>query len=286
MIHSPSYADSVMQGQHPATGYFFGADESERARLLAQGEVHRAETEALLDRLELPVGGRAVDFGCGPLGVLDMLSRRVGPAGDVIGLDSEPRMIGFAQRSVAERGLDNVTLIRADARAAGLKADSFDLAHERLVLITLTSLQAVVDEMVRVVRPGGWVIMQNVDWITWACEPAHPAWDSLLDALVKTWKSIGLNPSAGRRMPALLRDAKLTDVTIEVSVHTQHAGEPNQLLLLRFIDIFRDQIVRGGTLDAPQLTRLTAELTEHLARPETFTLQPLLFQAWGRKPGK
>jgi ubiquinone/menaquinone biosynthesis C-methylase UbiE len=91
-------------------------------------------------------------FGCGPLGVLDMLSRRVGPTGEVIGLDSEPRMIGFAQRSVAERGLDNVTLIRADARAAGLKADSFDLAHERLVLIMLTSPQAVVDEMVRVVR--------------------------------------------------------------------------------------------------------------------------------------
>jgi hypothetical protein len=33
------------------------------------------------------------------------------------------------------------------------------------------------------------------------------------------------------------------------------------------------------------LARPTGDLAEHLSRPETFTLQPLLFQAWGRKPG-
>jgi hypothetical protein len=33
-------------------------------------------------------------------------------------------MIGFVQRGVAERGLDDVTLMRADARAAGLTRKS------------------------------------------------------------------------------------------------------------------------------------------------------------------
>lgn len=285
-VRCSSYAGPVTQAQHPAPDYFLGADETERARLLAQGEAHRAATEALLDRLDLPLGGRAVDFGCGPLGVLDMLSRRVGPAGEVVGLDSEPKMIGFAQRSVAERGLDNVTLMQANAGATGLAADSFDLAHERLVLITLTSQQAVVDEMARVVRPGGWVMTQNVDWLTWTCEPAHPAWDALLGALVRTWQAIGMNPFTGRRMPALLRAADLTDVAIALSARTQQAGQPNQLLLLRFIGIFRDRIISGGSsIDASVLDRLTGELTEHLSRPETFTVQPLLFQVWGRKPG-
>jgi ubiquinone/menaquinone biosynthesis C-methylase UbiE len=267
------------------SGYFLGADENERARLLAQGEVHRAETEALLDRLEIPVGGRAVDFGCGPLGALDLLSRRVGPAGKVVGLDSQPRMIGFAQRSIAERRLANVKLIQADARATGLDANHFDIAHERLVLITLTTPQDVVAEMVRVVRPGGWVITQNVDWISWTCEPVHPAWDSLLDALVKAWRTTGMDPFTGRHMPGLLRGAGLADIAIEVYAHTERAGEHNHLLLLRLIDIFRDQIVGGGFMDGPQLARRTGELEEHLSRPETFTLSPLLFLAWGRKPG-
>ena len=265
--------------------YFLGADENERARLLAQGAVHRAQTEALLNRLEMPAGGRAVDFGCGPLGALDLLSRRVGPAGEVVGLDSQPRMIGFAQRSIAERGLANVKLIQADARSTGLDANYFDIAHERLVLITLTSPQDVVAEMVRVARPGGWVITQNVDWISWACEPVHPAWDTLLDALVKAWRTTGMDPFTGRHMQGLLRSAGLADIAIEVYAYTERASEHNHLLLLRLIDIFRDQIVGGGFLDAPQLARLTGELEEHLSRPETFTLSPLLFLAWARKPG-
>jgi hypothetical protein len=66
----------MTQRERPAPGYLLGADESERTRLLAQGEIYRAETEALFDRIEIPPGGRAVDFGCGPLGVLDLLSRR------------------------------------------------------------------------------------------------------------------------------------------------------------------------------------------------------------------
>jgi ubiquinone/menaquinone biosynthesis C-methylase UbiE len=276
---------SVGQEERPARSYLLGADESERLRLLAQGEIHRAEAEALFDRIEIPAGGRAVDFGCGPLGVLDLLSCRVGPAGEVVGLDSEPRMIGFAQRSVAERGLANVKLVRADAGATGLDANSFDLAHERLVLVNLTSPQDVVAEMARVVRPGGWVVLENVDWLTWICEPPHPAWDSLMDALVQTWGTLGLDPFMGRRMPAFLRGAGLVDAAIEVRPHSWRPGEPNQLLLLRFIDIFRDQIVDGGFLDAPGLARLAVELEEHLSRPETFVMHPLLFQAWGRKPG-
>lgn len=54
MVRCPSYAGPVTQAQHPAPGYFLGADETERARLLAQGEAHRAATEALLHRLDLP----------------------------------------------------------------------------------------------------------------------------------------------------------------------------------------------------------------------------------------
>lgn len=274
----------MTQREHPAPGYLLGADEGERTRLLAQGEIHRAETEALFDRVEIPLGGRAVDFGCGPLGVLDLLSR-VGATGEVVGVDSAPRMIGFAERSIAERGMANVQLVCADAAATGLDAESFDLAHARLVLVNLTSPQRVVAEMTRVVRPGGWVVVQDVDWITWTCEPAHPAWDSLLDALIKAWATIGLDPFTGRRIPGFLRDAGLADVAIEVRGHTWRPGQPNQLLLLRFVDIFRSQIVDGGFRDASRLARLATDLEGHLSAPGTFVIHPLLFQAWGQKAG-
>jgi SAM-dependent methyltransferase len=164
----------TMRDKHAAHQYILGADDSEHARLLAQCEIHRPEAEWLFERLEISLGQRVLDVGCGPLGVLDVLSARVGPSGEVVGLDNEPRMIEFAERSIAQRGLSNVTLVRADAASTGLPDDYFDLAHERLLLVNMPVPQAVVAEMIRVVRPGGWIAVENADFTGWSCEPRTP----------------------------------------------------------------------------------------------------------------
>jgi ubiquinone/menaquinone biosynthesis C-methylase UbiE len=146
-----------MMEKGSAHQYILGADDIERTRLLAQCEIHRPEGERLLERLEISSGQRVLDVGCGPLGVLDLLSARVGPTSEVVGLDNEPHMIEFAEHTITERGLTNVKLLQRDAVATGLPADYFDLAHERLVLINVPAPQDVVTEMICVVRPGGWV---------------------------------------------------------------------------------------------------------------------------------
>ena len=193
-------------------------------------------------------------------------------------------MIAFAERSLAERGLTNVKLVQGDAISTGLPAGYFDLAHERLVLVNVPTPQDVVAEMIRVVRPGGWIVAENVDWIGWTCEPAHPAWTMLYDALVAAWQAAGLDPFIGRHMPALLREAGLTDISLDAHGRIWRSSDPYHRLLLTFSNIFRDRIIRGGFLTADQLDRLTTELHQHLARPETFVIYALFFQAWGRKP--
>jgi ubiquinone/menaquinone biosynthesis C-methylase UbiE len=265
--------------------YMLGADDGERARLLAQCEICRPHAERLFEHIGIGVGHRVLDVGCGPLGVLDLLSARVGSTGEVVGLDNEPRMIEFAKHAVAERGLTNVTLFQDDALSTGLPANYFDLAHERLLLINVPTPRDIVAEMIRVVRPGGWIAVENVDMTGWSCEPAHPAWTALFDALIAAWQAAGLDPFIGRRMPALLRDAGLTDISLDVHARIWLHDDRYQEQLLTFIGIFRDRIINNGLLAADQLDDLTAQLHEHLTRPDTFVIYSLFFQAWGRKPG-
>jgi hypothetical protein len=139
--------------------------------------------------------------------------------------------------------------------------------------------------MIRVVRPGGWIAVENVDMTGWSCEPAHPAWTALFDVLIAAWQAAGLDPFIGRRMPALLRDAGLIDISVDAHARIWRGDNRYQGLLLTFIDIFRDRIINGDLLSADQLDRLTAELHEHLRRPDTFVIYSLFFQAWGRKLG-
>jgi ubiquinone/menaquinone biosynthesis C-methylase UbiE len=270
---------------HPAVHeYILGVDESERSRLLMQSEIHRAQSERLLERFGVRRGGRVIDIGCGPLGVLDVLSTMVGDDGCAIGLDNEPRMIAHARQTIGERDLTNVELVLADGADTGIEADSLDLAHERLVLINHPAPHDIVREMTRIVCPGGWVTIEEVDTLSWTCEPAHPAWTELLEAFNGAWSAADEDPFIGRRLPALLRGAGLTDIGFDADVLIWHTGHPYQTLLLTFISMLRDRIVRGGFIDGRGVDLLVAETELHLSKPDTHVRHPLFFQAWGRKP--
>jgi hypothetical protein len=95
-----------------------------------------------------------------------------------------------------------------------------------------------------------------------------------------------LDAFLGRRLSALLTGAGLVDVGMDANSHIWRAGDAFQTLLLQFVAIARDRIIAAGLLSADRLDRLTAELEEHLARPETLVIHALVFHAWGRKPDR
>ncbi|MGH3564576.1 MAG: methyltransferase domain-containing protein [Pseudonocardia sp.] len=262
-------------------GDVLGAWGTEEARLLAQCELHRMAAELLFDRICVECGWRALDLGCGPLGVLDILAERVGPNGSVIGLDHDPRMLAAAAPALTQRGVRGIQLVQGEVTATGLPAASFDLVHERLLLGNLGRPEAVVAEMVRLVRLGGFVALQDADVISWTCEPACPAWDRLAHALTTT--CIG-DPHIGRRLPGMLRGAGLVDVEVDVQAGVWRPGEPHHTLLPCLVGLHRDRILTSGTLTEPELDACLHDVEKHLARPDTIVLSWTLFQAWGRKP--
>lgn len=256
-------------------------DTAELARQLAQSELHRMEAELLFDRIGVAPGWRVLDLGCGPLGVLDVLAERVGPRGCVVGVDPDPALLEAAARSLAERGVRGVGLVRGDLTHTGAPTESFDLVHERLTLGDGVSPRDAVAEMVRLTRPGGWVALQDADLVSWTCEPPSPAWDRLAHALTSTW--IG-DPHVGRRLPGLLRDAGLVDVEVDVHAGLWRRGDSHHGLLPHLVGLHRDRIVAHGCLTAVDVDLDLHAVEEHLSRPDTIVLSWTLFQAWGRKP--
>jgi ubiquinone/menaquinone biosynthesis C-methylase UbiE len=91
----------------------------------------------MMDRINIKSGARAVDVGCGPIGITNLLSDRVGANGVVIGVEREPRFFEMARSEQSKRGLRNVQLVNADALKTGLDKNSCDFVHERLVLINI-----------------------------------------------------------------------------------------------------------------------------------------------------
>jgi ubiquinone/menaquinone biosynthesis C-methylase UbiE len=266
-----------------ADEYLLGASDAERVRLVKQSEIHRPEAQWLLNRIGVKPGWRAIDIGCGPLGVLDLLAQAVGSSGTVVGLDREPRMLEMAALSVVERNLGNVLLMNGDATDTKLPGESFDFVHERLVLINTPHPEQAVAEMVRLTRPGGFVALQDLDVSSWMCEPPHSAWDQVYSILTRLWRGAGMDPFIGRRLPGLLRQAGLEDVQVRAHAHVWRPGDLYQTFNLQLVGAVREQILADGALTAAALDHLVSDLVAHLEQPETLVLHPVLFQAWARK---
>ncbi|MFJ8149477.1 methyltransferase domain-containing protein [Streptomyces sp. NPDC096094] len=261
--------------------YLLGADDQERERLLFQGRLLEDDTLALLDRVPLGPGDRALDVGCGPLGIMDALSARVGEHGRVVGLDAEPRMTEMARRTIDERGLRNVSLLSADAAETGLPRSSFDLVHTRLVLMNVPHPDDVLDEMIAVTKPGGTVAVQDVDWLTRVCEPPHPSWDRLVTVIAQLWARNGMDVMLGRRLPGILRQHGLLDVGVRASTHVFQHTDPYRTLLVDRARLCRSALVEHGLITDAELDDHIEALSQHLADPGTLVVHATLFQAWG-----
>ena len=117
----------------------------------------RAAWDRILD-LVLPSRGGidALDAGCGT----GFLSFELAARGHhVIGVDFAPSMIAEARRKAAEGGVSSVRFEEADAERLTFMPASFDLVISRHLLWTLSHPEAAIDEWIRVLRPGGRLVV-------------------------------------------------------------------------------------------------------------------------------
>lgn len=264
--------------------YLLGRSRAEEERLRKQVQELAAEAEWLLDQVEVRPGARVIDLGCGPQGVLDLLSDRVGPRGTVVGLEQSLDFVGVARKFVADRQLANVEVVHGDAKATQLPRESFDVVFSRLVLVNVPEPQRVVEEMVALVRPGGFVATHEADFLTHLCDPPSPAWDRLVEILQAFSEAKGIDLWVGRKTQRMLREAGLVDVRVNPVIHVYRHGHNRRTILLDFVQNIREAAVKEGFTSDSELTELLGELRRHLDDPGTLVVSHLFFQAWGRKP--
>ncbi len=271
-------------GPDPAQVYALGADQEEAARLRRQSDELRPEAEALLARIGLRPGGTALDLGCGPSGILGLLSAAVAPGGRVVGLDADPAHVAAATAAAGRSGQGNVEVIRGDARHTGLPSGSFDLVHARTLLVTIPGPAEVLSEMVRLARPGGWVASQEPDVEHALCYPPLPAWDRLGEIFRAAATRAGADLNIGRRLAEMYRQAGLVDIQVQVHAGHYPVGHSRRTVIPDLVRGLRPVIVERGVASGAELDRVDLAVRRHLARPDTLMMPHLLVAAWGRKP--
>jgi ubiquinone/menaquinone biosynthesis C-methylase UbiE len=193
--------------------------ETERRRLDLQAAMYGRLTAWTLEALGLGPGHRVADLGCGSGPFLPLLAERVGPTGQVIGIDRDARLLQAARAQVA--AYPWVELVEADALAYAADDMPLDAAHCRLVLLHQPDPHAFLTHMVALVRSGGRVAAQEVDADgptgapTMLCYPPFPALERLGTAYLTASLRRGSDAQAGRKLLDRFRQVGLTELRTE-----------------------------------------------------------------------
>lgn len=154
-------------------------------------------------------GERILDVGCGPGFYVRELLDEVGERGSIMAVDASPDMLALARRRCEGRG--NVTFAEGNAVALPVADGDFDAALCVQVMEYVADPEAALTEMHRALRPGGRVLVWDVDWATvwW-----HSADADRMRRVLVAWDEHLADPSLPRTLGARLRAAGFSDVTV------------------------------------------------------------------------
>jgi SAM-dependent methyltransferase len=255
--------------------YFFNGSKLKEIprRLLALEQGYDAGTESRLENLGVSRGWTCLEAGAGAGSTTRWLSRRVGSEGHVVATDLDTSLLDTSDA-------DNVEVRQLDLRYDRLPEKEFDLVHTRFVLGHVPERVKILDSLVAALRPGGWLLLEEMDVFAWGAidEGLHP--DVALAAIVAI-EGHGFAPRWGREMPTLLRDRGLRNISAVGEVPIVPGGSP----ALEWLRLTFDQMMAHGlSFDAPgegsyeEWRRLTDD-------PDRWLVGAPMVAARGQRPG-
>ena len=141
---------------------------------------------------------------------------------------------------------------RGDVYAMPYAGDSFDVVIARFVLQHLTDATSAIEEMKRVLRPGGYIILIDIDENMTVTHPESSAFVDLHSAFNRLQQVRGGDRTVGRKLSTFLQRADFAQVTASAQVLSQHSfiqpGDPALLFAVRRFLSVRDDLVSEGIM--------------------------------------
>jgi ubiquinone/menaquinone biosynthesis C-methylase UbiE len=243
------------------------------ARLLA------GPTRALLDRFEPLAGALAIDAGCGAGDVTFELLERVGARGRVIGFDLDEIKLAAASAKALRRELNNIEFQSANVLERWPATDA-SLVNIRFVLTHLPNPNEMLARAREALRPGGAIIVTEVDLGGQFCDPPCAAFDRYGELYVEAARRRREDPFIGRSLVRLLERAGFMNVDTKLVQPFARSGELKEVAAQTLAAI-SESLITALVATREEVEHLTKELREFADRPDTFMSFPRIFQAWG-----
>jgi SAM-dependent methyltransferase len=254
-----------------------GGDQGKR-RLDLLAEIFQPTTLRLLQDAGLRRGDRCLDLGCGGGHVVLDMARMAGPGGFVTGLDFDPQIVELARQDAEDVGFSNVAYHVGDAQV--FDGGPFDLIYARFLLSHLGEPENVLARMRQLARPGGRIVLEDIDMSGSYCHPHHRAHARSAELYTAAVRRNGGDADLGRRLPAIALAAGLGDVHWNV-FQPVHASGPHKHLTAVTLEKIRPAVLRHGLATDQEIDSILTGMYSFVQDPATLVALPRIVQVWG-----
>jgi SAM-dependent methyltransferase len=255
------------------TGYAYDQGwHDERARLAGIEALWDPGTQALLATCGAAEGANVLEAGAGGGSVVSWLADQVGPTGRVLAIDLDVRFVAPLESATVE-------VLQANLVTDDLPEAAFDLIHTRMVLEHLAERDLVLDKLVRALRPGGTIVVEDYDWAAFGFESAEESDDRVSDGILAFMTAAGFDGAYGRRVVGALADRGLVQVRGEgrsLVVDENHPG-------FAFFALSFEQLAPSA-VDAGYMTAEDAAAVGERLKAGGRIITPTLVAAIGKAP--
>ena len=183
------------------------ADPRAERRFDALGHLFDAHTIEYLAGIGVTRGWSCWEVGAGGGTIAEWLAGAVAPTGSVLATDLDLRRLPAT-------AMPGLTAAHHDVVHDDIPTGAYDLVHARLLLVHLPERERVLDSLVRSLRPGGWIVIEDFDNmfldVGSAATPEQAVVRKVALAFKRLLQDRGADLAYARRLPDLLRARGLT----------------------------------------------------------------------------
>lgn len=247
--------------------------ELERRRLGLLAETRDPKTIGVLTRVGIGAGMHCLELGAGAGTVSAWMAEQVGADGRVMSTDIDTRF--------HDEMPDNVIVRQHDIENDHpLPAEHFDIVHARAVLQHLPTRQEVLGKLVDLLKPGGWMVIEDGNFMEFAAQSLEEPYASIHALIAGATHEEWREPNCSLFIAGWMRDLGLEEIDVVGDVWAMRPGEASGewwfLALERAIPRMVELGVVTEAAGAAALVQVRA--------PGFVMLSPTSIAAIGRKP--
>jgi ubiquinone/menaquinone biosynthesis C-methylase UbiE len=239
------------------TVYIHGTDPDEQARLARLGEL---TNDAFIRFLEFNAASTILDVGCG-LGILTRKLAELASRGIVWGIERSAD-----QLAKAVQDLPNLHFQQADAHALPFENDTFDVVFCRYLLEHVADPLKVLNEMRRVLKPGGKAFLQENNILVSVFYPECPHFDAIWRQFAQLQQIHGGDALIGKKLFRLMTEAGFEDIRLSIQPEVHCHGMPTFRIwlenLMQNVRPSEEQFIARGMATAEDIAKAKQEVAE------------------------